>query len=174
MKKILLLLPALFGFGLLTAQNNYSKEVEEQIKQVENNLCGRVRIEGQAPYNISERMAYYKVKGLSVAVVQNYQLVWAKGYGWADEKEKRPVTPQTLFEPGSISKSFNALGVLKLAQDKKLDLNTDINTYLRSWKFPYDSLSKNKKITLMHLLSHSAGLRYMVFRVTTARQKFLL
>ncbi len=158
MKKILLLLPALFGFGLLTAQNNYSKEVEEQIKQVENNLCGRVRIEGQAPYNISERMAYYKVKGLSVAVVQNYQLVWAKGYGWADEKEKRPVTPQTLFEPGSISKSFNALGVLKLAQDKKLDLNTDINTYLRSWKFPYDSLSKNKKITLMHLLSHSAGL----------------
>ena len=63
MKKILLLLPALFGFGLLTAQNNYSKEVEEQIKQVENNLCGRVRIEGQAPYNMSERMAYYKVQG---------------------------------------------------------------------------------------------------------------
>jgi CubicO group peptidase (beta-lactamase class C family) len=103
-------------------------------------------------------MAYYKVKGLSIAVVDNYKVVWAKGYGWADEKEKRPMTTETLFKPGSISKSLNAVGVLRLAQDKKLDLNTDINAYLTSWKFPYDSLSKGKKITLSHLLSHMGGL----------------
>ena len=63
-----------------------------------------------------------------------------------------------MFEPGSISKSLNSLGVLKLVQEGKLDLNTDINTYLTSWKFPYDSVSKGKKITIMQLLSHSAGL----------------
>jgi CubicO group peptidase (beta-lactamase class C family) len=157
MKKPILLLTIWIGFSHLIAQTTYPKEVEEQIKQVENNLAGRVKVNGKG-YNIIERMAYYKVKGLSIAVVSNYKIVWAKGYGWADEKEKRPVTTETLFEPGSLSKSLNAVGVLKLVQDKKLDLYVDINTYLKSWKFPYDSLSKNKKITLANLLSHTAGL----------------
>jgi CubicO group peptidase (beta-lactamase class C family) len=103
-------------------------------------------------------MAYYKVKGLSIAVVNKYKVVWAKGYGWADEKEKLPVTSATLFKPGSISKSLNAVGVLKLVQDNKLDIYKDINDYLKSWKFPYDSLSKGKKITTANLLSHTAGL----------------
>jgi CubicO group peptidase (beta-lactamase class C family) len=56
------------------------------------------------------------------------------------------------------------VGVLKLAQDKKVDLNADINTYLKSWKFPYDSLSKSEKITLTNLLSHTAGLSVHGFR----------
>jgi CubicO group peptidase (beta-lactamase class C family) len=85
-------------------------------------------------------------------------LEWAKGYGWADSAEKRPVTTETLFQAGSISKSLNSLGVLKLVQDRKLDLYTDINFYLKSWKFPYDSISKGKKITLINLLTHTAGL----------------
>ncbi|MBK9104398.1 MAG: beta-lactamase family protein [Saprospiraceae bacterium] len=103
-------------------------------------------------------MAYYHVQGLSIAVVHDYKVAWAKGYGWADKKERKPVTPETLFEPGSISKSLNAVGLLKLVQDQKLDLHTDINTYLTSWQFPYDSISHGKKITLAQLLSHSAGL----------------
>ncbi len=150
----------LLSFGLFyyaSSQEKYSTEVEQQIKKVENSICGQVIIEGESQ-NMLERMKFYNVKGVSVAVVHNYKVVWAKGYGWADEKEKRPVTTETLFEPGSISKSLNSLAVLKLVQDKKLDLNIDINTYLKSWKFPYDSVSHNKKITLAQLLSHSAGL----------------
>ena len=85
-------------------------------------------------------------------------MIWAKGYGWADVKENRAVTTTTLFKPGSISKSLNAVGILKLAQDYKLDLYKDINGFLRSWKFPYDSVAKGKKITLANLLSHTAGL----------------
>jgi CubicO group peptidase (beta-lactamase class C family) len=80
------------------------------------------------------------------------------GGQWDDEAEQRPVTPETLFEPGSISKTLNAVGILKLAQEKKLDLYTDINIYLNSWTFPYDSLSRGKKITLANLLSHTGGL----------------
>src|SRR5688500_2450578 len=80
-------------------QTSYSKEVLEQITAVENNLAGRIKVNGKS-YNLQERMAHYNVKGLSLAVVHDYKVVWAKGYGWADEKEKRPVTPQTLFEPG--------------------------------------------------------------------------
>ena len=108
-------------------------------------------------YNIIDRMAHYKVKGLSIAVIEDYKIAWAKGYGWADEKEKRPVTANTMFEPGSISKSLNAMGLLKLVQENKLDLYADINAYLKSWTFPYDSISKGKKITLANLLSHTAG-----------------
>lgn len=157
MKSTLILVLFCLGLSLGVAQTKYTKEIEEQIKRVENSLSGRVKINGKT-YNLQERMAHFKVKGLSIAVVQNYKIVWAKGYGWADEKEKRLVSTQTLFEPGSISKSLNAVAVLKLVQDKKLDLYTDINTYLKSWKFPYDSVSNNKKITLANLLSHSAGL----------------
>ncbi len=160
MKNIFCFIIFLLSVEKLIAQTPYSKEIAEQIKQVENNLAERVIINGK-PGNIFDRMNHYNVKGLSIAVVQNYKIVWAKGYGWADEKEKRPVTTKTLFVPGSISKTFNAIGILKLAQDKRLDLDTDINTYLRSWKFPYDSLSKGKKITLKHLLSHSAGLSFL-------------
>jgi CubicO group peptidase (beta-lactamase class C family) len=135
-----------------------SNETEDKIKAFENSLAGRVIVENEPPATIIDRMKYYNVQGLSIAVIHNYEVAWAKGYGWADVEEKRPVTAETLFEPGSISKSLNAVGILKLAQDKKLDLYTDINTYLTSWKFPYDTTSHNKKITLAQLLSHSAGL----------------
>ena len=133
-------------------------DTKDKIQQVEKGLVGSVQINGGAPGTIQERMAHFKVPGLSIAVIQNYHLVWAKGYGFANDSLKIPVTAQTLFQAASISKSINAVGVLKLVQEKKLDLYTDINIYLSSWKFPYDSLSKGKKITVANLLSHTAGL----------------
>jgi CubicO group peptidase (beta-lactamase class C family) len=145
----------LFLFPGLTA---YAQSEGEKIKQVENNLVETIQIAGEAPKSITERMAHYKVHGMSVAVIQNHHIVWAKGYGWADDSLKIPVTTQTLFQAASISKSLNAVGVLKLVQDKKLDLYADINTYLTSWKFPYDSLAKGKKISVANLLSHTGGL----------------
>jgi len=142
----------------------YSSEVENRIKQVETNLSGAVQLEGQEKWNIKDRMTFYKVPGVTIAVVRDYKIDWAQGYGWADATEKREVTSETLFQAASISKSLNAVGILKLAQENKLDLKTDINTYLKSWKFPYDSLSKNKKVTLSNLLSHTAGLSVHGFR----------
>ena len=158
MKKIIVLL--VFGFCVsgLIAQTLYSNEIEAQIKQFENSLAGRVKIKGKETYRLSDRMDHYHVKGLSIAVIKDYKVIWAKGYGWADVDEKKHVTTETLFEPGSISKSLNAVGILKLVQDHKLDLYTDINTYLTSWKFPYDAVSNGKVITIAQLLSHSAGL----------------
>lgn len=145
-------------FTSCNGQADHSRQTPEKIKEFENNIEGSLMLNDERPGTITERMAKYNVKGVSIAVIQDYKMVWAKGYGWADEAEKRPVTTETLFEPGSISKALNALGILKLAQDKKLDLYTDINTYLSSWKFPYDSISNGKKITLADILSHNAGL----------------
>lgn len=140
-----------------TAQKHYSKAINEQISRVENSLSGSLVIDGKL-YTLSERMKHYNVAGLSVAVIDNFQVVWAKGYGYADKKEGRKVTINTLFEPGSISKSLNAVGILYLAQQGKLDLYHDINQYLVNWKFPYDTVSHGKKITTAQLLSHTAGL----------------
>ena len=66
----------------VTAQQQYSKAVNEQIARVEANVSGGLIIDGKL-YSLSERMKHYHVAGLSVAVIDNYQIVWAKGYGYA-------------------------------------------------------------------------------------------
>ena len=146
-----------FLFGQV--KKSYPKEVETRIKEVENSLSGWLQI-GDVPtkWTLKERMKFYHANGVSIAVIKDYKIEWAKGYGWADSAGQRPVTTKTLFQAGSNSKSLNAVGILKLAQEGKLDIYSDINNYLKSWKFPYDSLSKGKKITIANLLSHTAGL----------------
>ena len=157
MKKSLLLL-ALIATALNTLAQKYSPEIEAKIHEVEQNLGARFVIAGKPRPTLQQRMAYFHINGVSIAVVHNYKIEWARGYGWADSAEQRPVTPQTLFQAASISKSLNGVGVVRLAQEGKLDLYTDINTYLTGWKFPYDSLSKGKKITIANLLSHTGAL----------------
>jgi len=154
MKKILffLLLPAF-------ACSQQSKEVIDRINKVENSLAPSVIYGDSIPkWNIEERMKHNGTRGLTIAVIRNYKIEWAKGYGWADVAENRRVNTETRFQAASISKSINSLGVLKLAEQGKLDTGADINNYLKSWKFPYDSLSKSKKISVNNLLSHTSGL----------------
>ena len=136
-----------------------AKAVQVRIKQVENNLSAWTQIENKPQrWTLEERMKFYHANGVSIAVIKNYKLEWAKGYGWADSLAQKPVTTQTLFQAGSNSKSLNAMGILKLVQEGKLNLRADINDYLKTWKFPYDAVSKGKRITIANLLSHTAGL----------------
>lgn len=160
-KSVIILLFFCTSVSFLYGQSSkkYSTEIQSKIKQVENNLSGWVQIENNPQmWTLEERMKFYHANGVSIAVIKDYKIEWAKGYGWADSLEQKPVTTKTLFQAGSNSKSLNAVGVLKLVQDGKLNLNADINTYLKSWKFPYDSLSKGKKITIANLLSHTGGI----------------
>ena len=156
----LILLFFISEFALHAQQENtYSKEIKFKIKQVENNLSGWLQIKNKPQkWTLEERMKFYKANGVSIAVIKDYKIEWAKGYGYADSLRQRPVTKETLFQAGSNSKSLNAVGILKLVQEGKLNLDVDINNYLKTWKFPYDSLSKGKKITIKNLLSHTAGL----------------
>jgi CubicO group peptidase (beta-lactamase class C family) len=140
-------------------QAQYAKEVENKISQVEINLSGWVQLEDtQVLYRLADRMNFYNVHGVSIAVIHNYKLEWARGYGMADMAEHRPVNTQTLFQAASISKSLNAVGILKLVQSGRLSLTDDINNYFKTFKFPPDSVANFKKITIGNLLSHSAGL----------------
>ena len=161
MKKYLFLLfiIAIQNTLSLEAQiKKYPADIEERIRLVENSLAGWVQTGDNDTWTLTDRMKKYNINGVSIAVIHNYQIEWARGYGFADVSEKRPVTEKTLFQAASISKSLNSLGVLKLVQEKRLDLNSDINKYLVTWKFPYDEKSNNKVITLTNLLSHTAGL----------------
>ena len=152
-------------FFLLTDQKIFAQspdspasEILKNIHAVENNLTGIDGTEKDSAWNILSRMKHYKIKGVSVAVIHNYKIEWTKCYGWADQKARIPVSPETRFQAASISKSLNGVGVLRLAQENKLNLQADINQYLTSWKFPYDAKSKGKKISTVELLSHTAGL----------------
>jgi CubicO group peptidase (beta-lactamase class C family) len=155
----LFLLSAVFLINIQAQPNKkYSPEVEEKIKQVEQRLGGWAQIGDISAWTLQERMKFYHANGVSIAVIKDYKIDWARGYGWADSAVQRPATTSTLFQAGSISKSLNAVGVLKLVQERKLNLYTDINEYLKTWKFPYDSVSKGIKISTANLLSHTAGL----------------
>ncbi|AZA84374.1 hypothetical protein C1637_05900 [Chryseobacterium lactis] len=142
---------------LFLSLNTFGQSLNDKIKLFESNLNYWDKSKTKK-WTLKERMSFYNANAVSIAVIKDYKVEWVKAYGFADISENRPTTIQTLFQAASISKSLNSLGILKLVQEGKLALDKDINTYLTTWKFPYDELSKGKKITIANLLSHTAGL----------------
>ena len=130
----------------------------DKINKVETSLLNPVYIQGDSTWSIEERMEYYGVPGVSIAVINDGKIEWTKAYGVMDKENKSPVTKETLFQAGSISKPVAAYGALKLVELNTIDLNEDINTYLKSWKLPDNEFTKEKKVTLKNLLNHSGGI----------------
>jgi len=131
----------------------------ERIQRVENGLLPAIMIKGQTTaMKLAERMAHYKVPGLSVAVINDGKIEWARGYGVIEKDGDKSVTADTLFLAGSISKPVAALAALRLVEQGKLSLDEDVNLKLKTWKVPENEFTKDKKVTLRGLLSHSAGL----------------
>lgn len=132
----------------------------DHIGAIENGLLPPVLIKGRPVQHstMAERMKALDVRGVSIAVINNYQIEWAKGYGFADLESKRPVEIMTLFQAGSISKPVAAVAAMKMVEEGQISLDQDINTFLKSWKVPDNEFTKDKKVTLREILSHSAGL----------------
>lgn len=136
-----------------------------RIERVENNLLPAVVIAGKGSgMKIADRMAHYKVPGVSVAVINDGKIEWARSYGVAEAGSDRAVSVDTLFQAASISKPVSALGALRLVERGKLALDEDVNAWLRSWRVPDSEFTKSKKVTLRRLLSHSAGTTVHGFR----------
>ena len=127
------------------------------IKKVENGLLPVVLIEGEPSLKIEDRMKYYKVPGISIAVIKDFKLEWSKQYGVLDSEIKNPVTDSTVFNIGSLSKGVAALTVLRLAEEGKIDINKDVNTQLKSWKIPENEFTKKAIVTPLLLMNHSGG-----------------
>jgi CubicO group peptidase (beta-lactamase class C family) len=118
-----------------------------------------VTIEDEAPIGLTlaEWMALHRIPGLSVAVIDGHRLAWAKTYGVREAGRPEPVTLDTLFQAGSISKPVAAMAVLHHLQAGRWTLDENINDKLISWKLPDNEFTKDQKATLRRLLSHSAG-----------------
>jgi CubicO group peptidase (beta-lactamase class C family) len=129
-----------------------------RIAQIESGLRPPVLVEGDKTWTLADRMRHYGVEGVSIAVIRDSKLEWAKGYGLADIETKQAVTTATLFQAASISKPVTAMGALVLVQDGKLSLTDDINKVLKGWKVPSNAHTGKAPVTLERLLSHTAGL----------------
>jgi CubicO group peptidase (beta-lactamase class C family) len=141
------------------------EDVAKRIERVESTLMPAVIIAGKASgMKLADRMAHYKVPGLSVAVINEGKIEWARSYGVAEAGSGRVVSIDTLFQAASISKPVAALGALRLVERGKLNLDEDVNQRLRSWQMPESEFTKSKKVTLRGLLSHSAGTTVHGFR----------
>nr|WP_321235084.1 serine hydrolase domain-containing protein [uncultured Psychroserpens sp.] len=139
------------------------KLLDERISRIENGLQSNLQIQyGDSLsiqyYNIEERMKELGISGVSIAVMNNGIIEWAKGYGIADSLENRKVTTETLFQAGSISKPVAATRSLQLMEQGLIDLDLNVNTYLSSWKLPDNEFTEKEKVTTRRMLNHSAGL----------------
>src|SRR5262249_40123424 len=105
---------------------------------------------------LSQQLSMYHIPGATVAVVKDGQLLFAKGYGSADIAHNRAVqADDSLFRVGSVSKLFVWTAVMQLKEAGKLELTTDVNHYLKTFRIP--DTYPGQPITLAHLLTHTAG-----------------
>jgi CubicO group peptidase (beta-lactamase class C family) len=111
-----------------------------------------------------DRMQADKIPGVSIAVIDGGELARAGGYGALYVGDNRPVTTPTLFQACSLSKPIAAMAALTLVQQGKLDLDEDVNQRLVSWQVPENEFTKDAKVTLRRLLTHTAGLAVSGFR----------
>ena len=107
---------------------------------------------------LAARMTHYKVPGVSIAVIADWELAWAKGYGVVQSGSDRAVTTETLFQAASTSKLISAALALHLVEQGALGLDRDVNAYLRSWRVQENAFTAEQTVTLRLLLTHQAGL----------------
>jgi len=138
-----------------------SQDLGARIKKVKNGLITNpgIVIKGQPPNTaaIGERMKKYRLPGVSIAVINKYEIEWEEGYGVKEAGSPGPVTPDTLFQAASISKPVAAAAALYYVEKGFLGLDEDVNSRLRSWKVQENQWTRKEKVTLRGLLSHTAG-----------------
>ncbi len=144
-----------------------SSAVAERVQRIENNLLETETFRNLITkrLTLTERMNLSKVPGVSVAVINDYQVEWARGYGFLEMGKRELVNPKTLFQCASISKPVAAIAALRLVERGLLNLDEDVNEKLVSWRvLPTIYMSKQGKerwqprITIRQLVSHTVGM----------------
>ena len=136
-----------------------------RIARVENSLLPPARIAGTTsePWSIESRMTFHAVPGVSLAVIAEGKIAWTRSYGFLRAGAQPPVTTDTLFQAGALSKPVAAAAALALVDSGQLALDAPANTKLSSWKIPGPTGASAAKVTLRQLLSHTAGLSVPYF-----------
>lgn len=124
------------------------------------NLCSHSEVDSAIQLSqawIESQMAYRGIPGISVGVVYDQDLLWAKGFGCSDLESRSPATPATLYRIASISKTFTATALLQLRDCGKLQLDDPIEKHL-SWFRIQNPFEDAPAVTIRQLLTHTAGL----------------
>jgi len=143
-KKFILLL----GFYLVFVFTNLFSQIDE-IKLEEFKQEIRLMIE--------KEMKMYKVMGISIALVDDQDVIWSDGFGYADQTNKIPATSQTIYRVGSVSKLFTATSVMQLAEKNKINIDTSIQIYIPEFKIK-SRFENQGAITPQNLMTHHSGL----------------
>jgi len=109
-------------------------------------------------------MVYYNVPGVSIAVINDGGIEWAKGYGVLESGNDDLVTTETIFQTGSIAKPVVSAAALSFVERGDLALDDEVNSMLLSWQVPENEYTAESPVTLRGLLSHSAGISVGGFR----------
>ena len=156
-----------------------ASDIEARIRRVETGLLPDNVIKGQPipRMKLIDNMKEYGTPGVSIAVINNYRIEWARGYGVRAQSTSEPVTPDTVFQAASISKPVTALAAMRLVQQRKLSLDEDVNQKLASWKVPESEFTRERRVSLRGILTHTAGFDVLAYEGTlpgeplpTARQ----
>ena len=113
---------------------------------------------------IEGQIARRQIVGLSLAIIDDGKIAETRAYGTTTRGGNVRITPNTLFQAGSISKPVAALGALQLVQAGKVSLDENVNSKLRTWRVPDNDFTAAEKVTLRRLLSHTAGLTVHIGR----------
>jgi CubicO group peptidase (beta-lactamase class C family) len=107
--------------------------------------------------DVDKLLKQFKVPGVSIALIKDFKIEWARGYGQGDADAGTPVTVDTLFQAASISKTIAAMTSMRAVQDGRFALDQDVNTILKSWKLPGGEFTKDRPVTPRGLMSHTSG-----------------
>src|SRR4030042_5476837 len=158
------LLPLFVPGPALSSASYAPQDLAARIQRVENGLIPNpgIVIKGQPPgkAGLAERMKVYRVPGLSIAVINGYELEGEEGYGIRESGRTSPVPPETLFQAASISKPVAAATALYYVERGILRFDAGVNSRLRSWKIPENAWTRQGRGTLRELLSHTAGVAH--------------
>ena len=151
------------------ASRKESVRIEQRIQRIENGLVEMSspslaeqfnvdRIKAANKVTLADRMMHYNVPGVSIALINDYKVEWAKGYGVVKAGSDKPVTPEACFEAASTTKLLTSAAALHYLEQGMFDLDEDVNQKLKSWKIPENEFTQNEKVTLHRLLTHQSGL----------------
>lgn len=135
-------------------------EVEARIQHITSALLPSTRVAGRdyAPQTLEALMAETGVPAVSIAVINDGRIEWARAWGQADVASGRAATPDTLFQAASISKPVAATAALAMVEDGLLSLDTPVNAALTGWTIAENSFTEGHPVTLRQLLAHTSGL----------------
>jgi len=130
---------------------------ESPAAEVERSLLPFTVISGEPGLHLADRMAHYHVPGVSIAVIEDGEILWVQHYGVTDVRDPAPVTAATMFNVGSMSKAVTSATILSLARDGLVNLNAPVNEQLRSWTLPENDFTRQAPVTPLRLMNHSGG-----------------